>query len=452
MFKACKGLMAAAILLSGTVLSGQAALSETLNGALVKAYKNNSTLNSSRAGVRIEDENVAIAKSGYRPQVTGSYNVGRSKAPTSGYRTTGTYGIELNQMLFDGFQTKNNVAAAETTVFAQRENLRNTEQNTLFAAVQAYMNVYQFRQIAVLREKNLAAMNEQVRASRARLDVGEGTRTDVAQSEAQRSTAIAALNSARADVKSAEASFVQVVGTQPDRLAVAPAARNLPNSPDSAYANAVNIHPGILATQYAVNAQGYNVKAKEGALLPTVGLTASASHLDTYAGTSVGDGNSASVGLGVSIPIYTGGRSSAQVRQAKEQLGQARIEVDVIQDQVRQAIGSAWSQLESARASVKANRDGISASQLALDGVIEERKVGQRTTLDVLNAQNSLVTIQIALVQAEADSIVASYALLAASGRMTAQDMQLQVAQYKPEEHYNAVKDKWFGLRTPDGR
>jgi outer membrane protein len=214
----------------------------------------------------------------------------------------------------------------------------------------------------------------------------------------------------------------------------------------------VTVHPGILATQYAVNAQGFNVKAKEGALLPTVGLTASASHLDTYAGTSVGDGNSASVGVGVSIPIYTGGRTSAQVRQAKEQLGQARIEVDIVQDKVRQAISSAWSQLEAARASVKANRDGIAAAQLALDGVIEERKVGQRTTLDVLNAQNDLVSVQIALVQAEHDSIVASYALLNASGRMTAQDMQLQVVQYKPEEHYNAVKDKWFGLRTPDGR
>jgi outer membrane protein len=355
-------------------------------------------------------------------------------------------------MLFDGFQTKNNVASAETTVFAQRENLRNDEQNTLLEAVQAYMNVYQLRQIAALREKNLAAMNEQVRASRARLDVGEGTRTDVAQSESQRSTAIAQLNSARADVKSAEATYVQVIGSQPDRLSTAPAAKNLPRSPDQAYANAVTVHPGILATQYAVNAQGFNVKAKEGALLPTVGLTASASHLDTYAGTSVGDGNSASVGVGVSIPIYTGGRTSAQVRQAKEQLGQARIEVDIVQDKVRQAISSAWSQLEAARASVKANRDGIAAAQLALDGVIEERKVGQRTTLDVLNAQNDLVSVQIALVQAEHDSIVASYALLNASGRMTAQDMQLQVAQYKPEEHYNAVKDKWFGLRTPDGR
>ncbi len=154
----------------------------------------------------------------------------------------------------------------------------------------------------------------------------------------------------------------------------------------------------------------------------------------------------------MSIPIYTGGRTSAQVRQSKEQLGQARIEVDVVRDQVRQAIGSAWSQLEAARASVKANRDGISAAQLALDGVIEERKVGQRTTLDVLNAQNDLITAQIALVESERNVVVASYALLSATGRMTATQMGLQVAEYKPEEHYNAVKDKWFGLRTPDGR
>ncbi|MUJ75188.1 multidrug efflux RND transporter outer membrane subunit BepC [Brucella abortus] len=451
-FKACKELVAAAVLLSGTVLTGQAALSETLTGALVKAYKNNALLNSSRAGVRIQDENVAIAKSAYRPQITGSYNISRGKTPATDYRTTGTVGIQLNQMLFDGFQTRNNVAAAETQVFAQRENLRNDEQNTLYQAVAAYMDVYQLRQIAALREKNLAAMNEQVRAARARLDVGEGTRTDVAQAEASRSTAIAALNAARADVKTAEATYMQVVGSLPDKLTPASAARHLPQSPSQAYASALASHPGILATKYAVNAAGYNVKAKEGALLPTIGLTASASQLDTITGTDMGDGNTASIGVGVSIPIYTGGRTSAQIRQSKEQLGQARIEVDVVQDKVRQAISSAWSQLEAARASVAANRDGIAAAQLALDGVIEERKVGQRTTLDVLNAQNDLVAVQIALVQAEHDVVVASYALLNATGRMTADQLGLQVAQYKPEEHYKAVKDKWFGLRTPDGR
>ena len=447
-----KGLLAALALVSGTILSGQAAMSETLNGALMKAYKNNATLNSSRAGVRIQDENVPIAKSGYRPQISGSYNVGRSKSPTSGYRTAGTVGIELNQMLFDGFQTKNNVAAAETQVYAQRENLRNTEQNILQATVEAYMNVYQTRQVAVLQERNLAALNEQVRASRARLDVGEGTRTDVAQSESARSAAVAAVNSARANVKSAEAAYLALTGSKPDKLSPAPIAKKPASTPDQAYSMAAANHPGILATKYAVNAAGYNVKAKEGALLPSVGLTASASRLDTFSGSDVGDGNSASVGLGVSIPIYTGGRSSAQIRQSKEQLGQARIEVDVVQDQVRQAISSAWSQLDAAQASVKANKDGIAAARLALDGVIEERKVGQRTTLDVLNAQNDLTAAEISLVQSQNDVVVASYALQTAVGKMTARDLGLQVAEHKPEEHYKAVKDKWIGLRTPDGR
>ncbi len=452
MFKTCKGLVAAAALLSGTILMGQAAWSETLSGALIKAYKNNASLNSSRAGVRIQDENVAIAKSNYRPQISGSYTYGRGRTPTSGYRTTGEVGIQLNQMLFDGFQTRNNVKSAETQVYAQRENMLNDEMNTLYSAVAAYMDVYQKRQIAVLREKNLAALNEQVRAANARLQVGEGTRTDVAQADASRSSAIAALNAARADVKSAEATYIQIIGSRPDRLMPAPAAKNLPRSPDQAFAIAQTTHPGILATQYAVNAAGYNVKAKEGALLPTVGLSAGASRLDTYAGTTLGDGNSASVGINVSIPIFTGGRTSAQIRQSKEQLGQARIEVDVIRDKVRQAISPAWSQLEAARASVKANNDTVAAAKIALSRVIEERKVGQRTTLDVLNAQNDLTNDQIALVQSQHDAILASYALLNATGHMTAQQMGLQVTLYKPEEHYNAVKDKWFGLRTPDGR
>ncbi|RCS24227.1 transporter [Phyllobacterium salinisoli] len=452
-FKVCKGWLAAA-LLSGTVLTGNPVLAETLSGALAKAYQNNATLNSSRSGVRVRDEDVAIAKSGYRPTISGTVDVGRSRSGQSNrYTTAGTYGITLNQTLFDGFQTRNNVASAEAMVYAQRENLRNDEVNTLFQAAQAYMDVYQNRQIVVLRERNLAAMNEQVRAARARLDVGEGTRTDVAQAEATRSTAIAQLNQARANVKSAEAVYRQVIGTSPGSLRTASAAsKALPRSIDQAYQIAAASHPAILATKYAVDAAGYTVKAREGALLPTVGLSASVSHTDTYAGLSQGDGNAASVGLGVTVPIYQGGRTSAQVRQSKEQLGQARIEVDVTRDSVRAAIGSAWSQLEGARASVRANRDGIRAAQLALEGVMEERKVGQRTTLDVLNAQNDLVAVQIALVQAEHDVVVASYALLQATGRLTVSQLGLRVAEHRPEEHYEAVKDKWIGLRTPDGR
>lgn len=445
----------AVALLASTVLAPAPVLAETLFGAMQKAYHNNASLNSSRAGLRAVDEDVAIAKSGYRPTLNGTYNYGRSRSGTSGLTsTTGVVGIELNQTLFDGFLTRNNVARAESTVFAQRENLRNEEQNRLFEAVQSYMDVYQNRQIASLRQKNLAALNEQVRASKARLDVGEGTRTDVAQADAQRSSAVAQLNSALADVKSAEAIYRQVTGSAPDKLQPAkPAGKSLPKNINQAYVIAEAGHPGIKATQFAMDAAGYGVKANESALLPTVGVTASASHTSVYSGMPLaGDGNSASIGVGVKVPIYSGGRTSANVRKAKEQLGQARIEIDVVQDQVRAAVASSWSQLDAARASLSAFRDGIAAAQLALNGVAEERNVGQRTTLDVLNAQNELVDIQIQMVQAERNVVVASYAVLSSVGRLTARQIGLQVAEHKPEEHYDAVKDKWIGLRTPDGR
>lgn len=457
MFKVRKNLLAAAFFAS-TVMIPVQAMSENLMGALAKTYQNNASLNSSRAGVRVTDEGVAIAKSGYRPTVEGSYSVKRTRSPSSvtgsdRYKSTGQVGITLNQMLFDGFQTKNNVAQAESEVLTQRQYLLNDEMNSLYDAVSAYMDVYMYRQIAVLRERNLAAMNEQVRSAQARLEVGEGTRTDVAQADASRSNAIAQLNAAKANVKSAEAQYRQVIGDEPGKLdAASPITKLLPKSTSAAFAIASQSHPGILATQYAVDAAGYNVKSNEGALLPGVSLSAGASHQDTYSGIKSGDGSSASVGLNVRIPIYQGGRVSATVRQSKERLGQKRIDVDVIRDQVRQGIGSAWAQLEAAKANVAATRDGISAAQLALSGVIEERNVGQRTTLDVLNSQNNLTDIQITAVQAQRDTVVASYALLNATGRLTAKHLGLKVAEYQPEQHYNAVKDKWIGLRTPDGR
>lgn len=445
----------AVALLASTVLAPASVMAETLFGAMQKAYQNNASLNHSRAGLRAVDEDVSIAKSGYRPTLNGTYNYSRSRSGTTNlYSTNGEFGIELNQTLFDSFLTQNSVARAESNVFAQREFLRNDEQNRLFEAVQAYMDVYRNRQIAALRQKNLAAMNEQVRAAKARLDVGEGTRTDVAQADAQRSSAIAMLNGALADVKSSEGIYRQVTGSDPDKLQPGkPAGKSLPKNINQAYIVAETGHPGIKATQYAMDSAGYNVKANESALLPTIGLTASAKHSTVYSGLPMaGDGNSASIGIGVKVPIYSGGRTSANVRKSKEELGQARIQIDVIQDQVRASVASSWSQLDASRASLSALRDGIAAAQLALDGVIEERNVGQRTTLDVLNSQNNLIDIQIQMVESERDVVVASYAVLSAVGRLTARQIGLQVAEYKPEEHYNAVKDKWIGLRTPDGR
>ena len=158
------------------------------------------------------------------------------------------------------------------------------------------------------------------------------------------------------------------------------------------------------------------------------------------------------MGVTVNVPIYSGGKDAATVRQDKETLGQRRIDVDVTRDQVRAAVASAWSQYESAVATVQATRQSVSAAQLALNGVVEERKVGQATTLDVLTSQNTLIADQVSLVQAQHDVVVASYALMSAVGRLSPRRLGLRVAEYHPEAHYEAVKDKWLGLRTPDGR
>ncbi len=455
--------IAAALLLSvgGTGIS--AASAETIFGALTKAYQYNSTLNAGRAGVRVTDEGVAIAKSGWRPTVTGSSDINYASRSGIGIQsgtrlTTGGFGVTIQQTLFDGFQTLNNVRGAEAQVRAQRENLRNTQETTLFDAASAYMNVILSRQIASFRERNLAFLNEQVRAAKSRLDVGEGTRTDVAQAQASQALAIAQLSAARAQVLSDAATYHQIIGDEPGKLQPArPVTKLLPSSLASAFAVAATEHPAIRATEALVDASEFSVKSAEGTLLPSIaaqaGLSRDYNHLSPASSVNPnGWNNSASVGLSLTVPIYQGGRASAQVRQAKESLGQARIQVDVSRDQVRAAVAAAWSQYEAAKESTRANAEAVKAAQLALDGVIEERNVGQRTTLDVLNSQADLISAQINQVSAERDLVVASYAILSATGRLSAGRLGLQVAEYHPEEHYNAVKDKWYGLRTPDGR
>ncbi|AWC24286.1 Outer membrane efflux protein BepC precursor [Aminobacter sp. MSH1] len=451
----------AVALVSATALSPLSASAETILGALAKAYQNNSQLNSARAGVRVTDENVAIAKSGWRPTINGSasidYSTTRRNSSTS-HLTTGSFGVEIRQSLFDGFQTKNNVAAAEARVRASNESLRNTEQNILFNAASAYMDVIRDRQVAALTERNLQFLGEQVRAARSRFDVGEGTRTDVAQADASRSAALAQLSAARAQALSSAAIYRQIVGDEPKNLkAASPLAKLLPRNLEGAASIAADQHPAILATEHLVDAAGFTVKSAEGALLPQLSASAGVSQINRNnapASTTSPDGwsTSANIGATLTVPIYQGGRASATVRQSKESLGQARIEVDVSRDQVRAAVTSAWTQYTAAREAVAANREVISAAQLALSGVVEERNVGQRTTLDVLNAQQDVIDAQINLATAERDVVVASYAILSAAGNLSVERLGLNVTKYRPEEHFNAVKDKWIGLRTPDGR
>lgn len=457
MFSVRKGLFAA--LLSGVALASTPSFGETLQGALSKAYTNNASLNAARAGVRVTDEGVAIAKSGWRPAIGASGSLTYTKNSGVEIRT-GSFGVQIQQSIFDGFQTLNSVRSAESRVRASNESLRNSEQDILFNAAAAYVDVLRDRQIANFRERNLAFLGEQVRAANSRLEVGEGTRTDVAQARAQQAAAVAQLSAARAQLQSSEATYYQLVGDRPGKLDVARAASHLvPASLEQAQAIALSEHPAVRASEHLVDAAAFQVKQAEGSLLPQLSAQAGVSSSDrkTYSdlpGVREQDGSSttASIGLNLSIPIYQGGRTSATIRQAKESLGQARIEVDVARDRVRQAVTAAWAQYVAAQQMVSAGRELVSAAQLALSGVVEERNVGQRTTLDVLNAQADVISAQISLAGSERDVVAASYAILSAMGRLAPDRLGLNVALYDPTEHYDAVKNKWVGTRTPDGR
>ncbi|MBO0905693.1 TolC family outer membrane protein [Jiella sonneratiae] len=447
---------------------------ETLSGALAKAYSNNQDLNAARAQLRATDESVPQAKAGLRPTVSGVGNLSATKSRTtygdgipSVKNTTYAWsaGIQINQTIFDGFQTPNNIRSAKAQVKASQFNLVNTTQNTLLSAVTDYMNVIRDRQIADLRRQNLNFLSEQVRAARARFEVGEGTRTDVAQAESQQALATALLNSALSAVASSEASYFQDVGDAPTKLSPASAPlRLLPRSVANAYSLAQRQHPAILATLASVDAAAYQVKSAEGALLPQVSLSGNvtnsyaASDTDpnpsSLPGVDVQTSNevSATVGAQITIPIYQGGAASSLVRQYKETLGQRRIEVDSTRDEVRAAVASSWAQLEAAKANITGYQAQVRAARLALQGVIEERNVGQRTTLDVLDSQADLISAQILLVGSERDEVVAAYTLMSSVGLLTLDHLKLAATKYEPNDHYIEVEDKWFGLRTPDGR
>ncbi len=454
--KALLLLAAAAAFASGAVQSR----AETLREALALAYSNNPTINAERARTRSVDELVAIAKSGYRPVFSGDANYGtrwqESRVPGFGKSDTtlhpGGFGITISQTLFDGFKTFNDVSAARSQVLAAREALRNIEQNVLFDAVAAYMDVIRDRRLVSYRAESLEFLNELVRAERTRFEVGESTRTDVAQAEGRQADAQALLTRARANLQSSIAVYRQLIGKEPNGLSMpSDIVDKLPKNIDAALQLALGQHPSILARNYAVDQAMFDVKSAESEFLPSVVLqgTAERGYDRSVSGDRV---DSSSVTARLSVPIYQGGRSSAIVRQNKEILGQRRIEVDISVDEVRAAVVSAYSQYDSAKSNVQALRTGLQANRLALQGAIEERRVGQRTTLDVLDTEQDVLITQIALAEAERNVIVAGYAGLSAIGKLTARELGLNVATYDPKDHYLAVKDKWYGLRTPDGR
>nr|WP_194075114.1 TolC family outer membrane protein [Methylobacterium durans] len=446
-----------------TVAAGLAAMdpasAETLESALSRAYGGNPVLNAGRAGVRVRDEDVAQAQAGYRPQVAISADIGVSKfegrfsgANINQTTLPGGAGITVNQTLFNGFQTDNRTRGAESRVLQERETLRFTELTTLFNAAQAYMNVLSDTASLELQRNNVEVLEEQLRQTRDRFNVGEVTRTDVAQAEARLAGARASVSAAEAQLRASIGIYRQVVGVEPRQLAPGrPLDRFVPGSLNAAIDIGLKEHPQILSAMHAVDFAEAQVKVAEGALYPTVGLTGQVNQrYDQQLANS--NGVTAAILGQVTIPIFQGGAEYSSIRQAKETVGQARIQVEQVRDQIRAATVSAWGQLEAAKARVIASQAQVQANEVALNGVREEARVGQRTTLDVLNAQQELLNARVNLILAQRDRVIFSYGVVQAIGRLTARFIALPVAAYSAKTHFDQVKDLWYGVRTPDGR
>ncbi|CAL8981454.1 Outer membrane efflux protein BepC [Rhodoplanes serenus] len=453
----------AAAVLAATLGTVGAASADTLPGALAQAYQNNPQLNSQRAIVRATDENVPTALSGYRPSISATASIGqqyerqvsgggRGGEVVEGWTTPRGVGLTGTQTLFNGFQTGNRVRQAEGQVSAARETLRLIEQNVLLNAATAYMNLLRDTAILDLQRRNVEVLQEQLRQTRDRFAVGEVTRTDVAQSESRLAAGRSQVSAAESNYTASRATYRQVIGVEPGRLSAAtPVDRLSPANLQAAIGSGRAQNPNVTAAMFGIDVQALQVKINEGALYPTVMANANVQQ-NWDPSPMVSSQFSASFMGQLAVPIYQGGANYAAIRASKETLGQKRLDLETARDQAQANVAQAWGQLQAAKAQIEATQAQVSAAEIALNGVREEARVGQRTTLDVLNAQQELVNARVALVTAQRDRVVASYNLLAAVGRLSPVVLGLPTAIYDPVTHYHQVRDTWGGVRTPDGR
>ncbi|MGH6801139.1 MAG: TolC family outer membrane protein, partial [Methylocella sp.] len=353
----------------------------------------------------------------------------------------------------NGNRTVNGVRQAESNIFGARETLRDTEQNVLQNAATAYMNVLRDTAILDLRKNNIIVLEEQLRQTVDRFTVGEVTRTDVAQAESSLASARSDYFTAQAILQTSIANYRQVIGVEPRSLEPARAIDSLlPQTLGGAVELALAEHPGIQAALHAVDAAALQVKLVEGELYPTVNIVGEVQQNTVLAGFPNQRLFNAAISGQLTIPIYEGGEVYARTRQAKETLGQARLQADLQRDTVRAAVVSTWGQLDTARAVIQSSKAAVKSNEIALDSIRQEAEVGQRTTFDILFQQQLLLNARVVLVSAQRDRVVASYAVMAAIGRLSAANLNLAVTEYDPTVHFDQVKDKWIGLRTPDGR
>jgi outer membrane protein len=431
------------------------ARADTLTEALVQAYQTNPTLESSRAQQRAIDENVPIAKAAGRPSAdaTVSYTeflVRPKTAFNAAMRAVQAQG-QLGVPIYSGGGVKNQIKAAQIRVEAGQADLRGVESQLFSQVVAAYMDVIQNEAIVGLNRSNVAALNTNLEATSDRFEIGDLTRTDVAQSQSRLALARGDLRTAEANLATARETYIQLVGKAPVDLQPPPALPNLPENPDAALAYALENNPDLIAARERVKAAERDIDVAGAGRSPTVSLFGTGSYsnfLDTLASGVVGvpqTDRQAQVGAQLSIPIFQGGRPAAQRRQAQANASAAmETEIGAERNVIAQ-VRSAYQSYLAANELIALNQTAVDAAALSLEGVQAENSVGNRTILDILDAEQERLRAQVQLVIARRNAYVAGFTLLAAMGRAEARDLNLGGGTlYDPEVNYKRVRGKWF--------
>lgn len=456
MLKRTRALASVAVIavMAGT---GTPAWAETLRDALALAYQTNPSLLAQRASQRALDESIVQARSGLRPQldvrVSASYTRDYSDTPFSNPDSDGgSASVGLSQTLWSGGRIGHGISAAEANILAGRENLRDIEQTVLASVIQAYADVIRDGEILAIRQSNLGVLQRQLEEASARFEVGEITRTDVAQSESRLAQSEADLANARAQLSVSRAGYAAVVGQTPGDLAPMPALPGVPTDFDNALDVALGDNPAIRAAAYSQAAAEANVAAARAEYMPSARLTASYGGATADLGRlgDIGDQTSFQAGATLSVPLFTGGLNGSRVAQALERANIAQINVEGERRNTLQSVSSAYAQSISSRATLQAGEEAVRAATVAAEGVRQEAQVGLRTTLDVLNQELELRNAQITLASARRNEYVAQASLLAAMGRLEGPDLDAAMTVYDPATNFDRVRNRgglpWDGI------
>ena len=428
-------------------------MAQSLTDALTQAYSTNPRLQSERASLRATDEQLPQALSNWRPVVTANGSVGRTRSetsPDSGSGTTTnqtprTIDLTASQPLFRGFRSRAETRRANDNIAAGRAALLSVEQGVLLDAVVAYANVVRERAVLGLNLTNESVLARELEATQDRFDVGELTRTDVAQAESRLSRAVSDRIGAENDLATSAAQFKNIVGIAPGDLAQpSPPDALLPASLASAIAMAAANNPDVIGAEFRQSAARSDVDLVRGELLPEVTLDGRLAY-DEDSSLVDGGRKRASITANLSVPLYQSGSVYSRVRTAKQVASQRLLELAGALREAERAATDNWENLRGSRASANSFQSEVNAQKIALEGVSEEQRVGARTILDVLDAEQELLDARVGLVRAQRDALVDSYGLLSAVGRLTAEDLGLPVEIYDFSRNLDAVRNKLFG-------